>query len=661
MMNIKKLREYEKKGLLKSRYHPTLDISIWNYQECVQYSKKWDPITLACRSLVINNQTGEIVGRGFGKFFNYEENRHTPTESMRVFNKADGSLGILFYFHEMNRWIFSTRGSFESEQSTIGKQMLDKLYPQYVDLDKSLSYMFEIIYPENRIVVNYGTVRKLVYLSSFEVNGTEHLLIEDMRDRGFDVIEEFDFSDKSLDELKTMNIPNTEGFVIRYDSSERVKIKFEDYLKLHKTITNISNKKIYELCCLHTDIESIIADIPDEFHSWVKNIYDELNKKYVEIETICLEFLAENRAKDKKDFFKAVSDHQYKGIICTLYKSEPVESEILRKLIYKCIDYRQLEASELKTYTTPVKKATMIFLIGRSGSGKSTWTIKFMRNRKQCIRLNRDTLRISLFSLTDSRDINAYYSSPELTQKENFVTSVCNEIIRNAIQKKMTIIIDNTNLVESYIRQTIQLADKDTIIEYKVFGEDLDDSELHTRTIDRGLEVPLKIIKKQNEQFKLLLPKLSEIFTLRDPTHIIQDSSLPKSIIFDIDGTLALNLSGRSPYDMTKILSDSPNDSIIQMCKLLKNDGYTIILCSGRTEDGRQHTVEWLSKYGITYSELHMRANNDNRKDFIIKEEFWIDICTRYYIENMFDDRDQVVNHARSLGFKVCQVAEGNF
>jgi len=56
-----------------------------------------------------------------------------------------------------------------------------------------------------------------------------------------------------------------------------------------------------------------------------------------------------------------------------------------------------------------------------------------------------------------------------------------------------------------------------------------------------------------------------------------------------------------------------------------------------------------------------MRKKGDNRKDSIVKEEIWNEIEKEYNIICMFDDRDQVVEHARSLGYTVAQVAEGNF
>ena len=667
MFDLKKLYKYEEKGKLRSSIHPYHNLSIWNYREIVHYQDEWDDITLNCRATIIKNDTGEIVARAFPKFFNYEENKHTPTDSFRIFNKADGSLGILFFYKESStdsgQWIFASRGSFISEQAIKGKEILDELYPQYVDLDKNLSYVFEIIYPENRIVVNYGSDRKLIYLSSFETNGVEHLLLNEMKEKGFDIIEEYEFADKTIDDMKSMNIPNSEGFVIRFDSGERIKIKFEDYLKLHKTATKLSNKTIFEMCCTGKSLDELLEDIPDEFNDWFKDIYNATQSKYDEIKEICRKYLDEHIEEPRKDFFIGIVNHPYKNILGALYVGDEDKS---KSLIYKAIDVKSFDIKD-RGFTAikekPKKKSIMIFLIGRSGSGKSTWTNRFMRDRKDCIRVNRDTIRISIFGLLDERDIVNYYKSPELKQKEKMVTEMSNFIIKTGIRDGMTIIIDNTNLDYECIKEDLKLADETTLIQYKVFGEELTDEELFERTKERNqIIVSLNIIKKQTIKFKALLPKLPELFNSKSvKTTITQNPELSRAVIFDIDGTLALNLGGRSPYDMSRLMEDSPNQHIIDLAKLLKTNGKTIILCSGREDNGREQTVEWMKLHGVEFDELHMRKKGDHRKDFIIKEELWRDICSRYYIENMFDDRNQVVEHARTLGFNVCQVADGNF
>lgn len=138
---LKVLEKYHQDGLLYKQQHPSLPLTIWNYTEIVQFEGKWDDITLMCRGLVTDDK-GNVVARPFKKFFNIEEGRFTPTEKFEVFEKMDGSLGIVFWYN--NEWHIATRGSFTSDQAIKGKELL-KDYPTE-KLNKNKTYLVEIIY-----------------------------------------------------------------------------------------------------------------------------------------------------------------------------------------------------------------------------------------------------------------------------------------------------------------------------------------------------------------------------------------------------------------------------------------------------------------------------------------------------------------------------------
>ena len=155
--DINLINKYVEDGLVVRQNHPEYPISIYNYSRMCQYEGKWDDITLACRGLVLDNE-GNVLAKPFPKFFNYEELEgmtfrpsKIPNESFDVFEKMDGSLGILFNYE--GEWIMATRGSFTSDQAVRGMEMLLKL--PYERLNEGCTYLFEIIYKENRIVVDY--------------------------------------------------------------------------------------------------------------------------------------------------------------------------------------------------------------------------------------------------------------------------------------------------------------------------------------------------------------------------------------------------------------------------------------------------------------------------------------------------------------------------
>ena len=115
------LEQYSRTGQLFKQDHRTLPLSIWNYTPEVQYGQLWDEVTLQCRGLVTDKE-GNVVAYPFKKFFNIEENKHTPTENFEVYEKMDGSLGILFFYE--GKWVVATRGSFTSEQAVKGAEIL---------------------------------------------------------------------------------------------------------------------------------------------------------------------------------------------------------------------------------------------------------------------------------------------------------------------------------------------------------------------------------------------------------------------------------------------------------------------------------------------------------------------------------------------------------
>jgi RNA ligase len=233
-MNIETLHKYYEDGWLIKQTHPTLPLTIWNYSVNTQYEGKWDEITLQCRGLV-TDELGNIVARPFKKFFNMEEGKHTPTSEFDVYEKMDGSLIIVFWYD--GDWVVASRGSFTSEQSVAADELFRKF--NNIDmLDTDATYMFELIVKWNRIVVDYGDREELVLLGvnspTYECNYDALSAVAEAL--GCDVAKKYDgISDYST--LKGMISDNSEGFVIRFSNGDRMKIKGEEYLRLHKIMT----------------------------------------------------------------------------------------------------------------------------------------------------------------------------------------------------------------------------------------------------------------------------------------------------------------------------------------------------------------------------------------------------------------------------------------
>jgi len=287
---LKVLEKYYNDGLVYKQVHPTLPLTIWNYSEKVQYEVLWDEVTLQTRGLVTDSN-GNVVARPFKKFFNLEEGKHTPTSEFDVYSKMDGSLGILFNYE--GEWVFGTRGSFTSDQAIKGMEMLSKY--DYNRLNKGYTYLFEIIYADNRIVCQYD-FEDVVLLGVVETNtGTEvniHDGENDIRIRnlinnlGFRVVKKYD-GIKDYSVLKEMIRDDEEGFVVRFNNGNRMKVKGVEYLRLHKIMTNVSTTGIWECLKNGDDVLELMKEVPDEFYIKIKSYVKDLRYAHYSISEYC--------------------------------------------------------------------------------------------------------------------------------------------------------------------------------------------------------------------------------------------------------------------------------------------------------------------------------------------------------------------------------------
>ena len=273
---LEKLNKYYEDGLLYKQVHPSLPLTIWNYTEKVQYENLWDEVTLMCRGLVTDD-TGDIVATPFQKFFNIEEGKFEPTEKFEVYEKMDGSLGIVFWYR--GQWVVATRGSFTSDQANKAREILRKYNTDI--MFRHLTFCFEIIYPENRIVLDYGNDEKLVLLGTFDKNGKE-TDSEIWSQWGFDVVKKYD-GINDYKELKQMVKNDQEGFVVKFSNGDRVKVKGVEYLRLHKIMTNVTTTGIWEYLKNGEDVMELLKDVPDEFYKKIESYIKDLRYSYFQI------------------------------------------------------------------------------------------------------------------------------------------------------------------------------------------------------------------------------------------------------------------------------------------------------------------------------------------------------------------------------------------
>ena len=279
MVNKELLIKMVNEKLVYVNKHPSADLFIYNYSPEVQYNKSWNEITLQTRGLILDSNMN-YVARPFPKFFNLSEHviDEIPNESFDVFDKVDGSLGILYWLND--KPFISTRGSFISEQAIHGTKILyDKYLNIFDKLNKNYTYLFEIIYPSNRIVINYDGLDDLILLCVIDNNTGLDLPIPDI---GFPIVKKYDgITDINI--LKTLESNNKEGFVVLFKNGFRVKCKFDEYCRLHKIITMVSEVTIWENLSSGTPMLGLLEKVPDEFYSWLEKTQNELIESFNKI------------------------------------------------------------------------------------------------------------------------------------------------------------------------------------------------------------------------------------------------------------------------------------------------------------------------------------------------------------------------------------------
>lgn len=263
--------------------HPLYPLHIFNYDKLTGFEKAWDEYTLTARGLILA-EDGTVVARPFGKFFNLGEGDLTvdrlPNSKPDVYEKLDGSMGIMFVYD--GKIQVATRGSFVSEQAIWATNWAR----EHIDVDMLLegfTYLFEIIYPENRVVIDYKGRSELVLLGivSNEFGGdvSRPLVENTAKILGVSIARKFDFDDMDTLLATARGLPtNEEGYVLHWPSHNlRVKVKGEEYVAMHRARSGMSNRWVWERMLAGEPL--INADVPEEFYDYINRVAAELQAK----------------------------------------------------------------------------------------------------------------------------------------------------------------------------------------------------------------------------------------------------------------------------------------------------------------------------------------------------------------------------------------------
>ena len=319
-----KFDEYAKMGLLRSQIAPDKLLWIYTYSELTQFDRLWNSVTRNARGIVFDDK-GRCITRCLPKFFNKDEPNailEMPRdETYRIFEKKDGSLINIVNDPEYGL-VVTSKGSFTSDHVGWAKEILQENSITEESFKPGLTHVFELIYPANRIVVNYGDEKKLVLLTVIE-NETGNETTADWPHQPKEY--------KLLELDLALKQDNFEGVVFVYENNYRVKIKTEEYVRLHRIMTGYSVKTIWESLKDNKPLD--LQNMPEEFMEWFETTKTQLLEAYAQIEIEAQPWIKKARGFELgSEIAEAIKDYQHKSIVWSALKGRDY-SEYIWKTI----------------------------------------------------------------------------------------------------------------------------------------------------------------------------------------------------------------------------------------------------------------------------------------------------------------------------------------
>lgn len=294
ILDLDLLDEMLSDGYVSVTEHPTLPLRILNYTPAAQYERMWNEVTAQCRGLIVD-EGNMVVARPFSKFFNYGETDQydeLPTGDPIVSEKMDGSLGIIYTYNtdSVHHTAVATRGSFTSDQAKWASDWLWTNLPDFAQ-PEGVTTLVEIIYPQNRIVVDYGTRSELVLLGAVLNTTGQDIDLNGIDWWGGSAAEMYPYFVGDVDiiarevqgEAGHDSWADGEGVVLCWPRSDgpsfRLKVKHPRYVELHRIVTGLSTRTVHEALSNGT-FDDLLANVPDEFHPWLRQVSDDLTDKF---------------------------------------------------------------------------------------------------------------------------------------------------------------------------------------------------------------------------------------------------------------------------------------------------------------------------------------------------------------------------------------------
>lgn len=264
------------------------DLALFNYATKAMYGD-WSYFEQVSRGLIINAKTGKVIARPFDKFWNWlEGGRKSDAPVKSVVEKLDGSM-VFTFIDTDGKVKLATRGSFDSEQAQWATNWLyENLTALQIHAMKALcedsTLIFEAIYKDNRIVVDYQKDEEGLYLLAVRDHHTGGYLSESMlsilvihMNYAFKLPKRYDYGNRTVEDIEASLelLRGKEGFVVEFEDGQRFKFKTEEYLALHRLISNISFSNVLKEL-RGGNLGAYLDSLPEEHRvtvmDWVRKI-----------------------------------------------------------------------------------------------------------------------------------------------------------------------------------------------------------------------------------------------------------------------------------------------------------------------------------------------------------------------------------------------------
>lgn len=270
---------------VKATPHPEAPYTIYTYAKNTQYKNNWNKVTLNCRGLILDPENN-IIARPWPKFGNLGdiELPIQTTDPVEVTDKIDGSMGILYPMPDRTMRI-ATKARFDSPQADAATRIWKQKYAHAYDTAAAsmseYTFIFEIVHPDTKIVVNYDYEDLVLLGATNKQHGWCYGPREAAAMLGWEgpTTPVYDNITSISDALGAMGRPNKEGYVAR-SGNFLVKIKEPEYIDVHRLVTNANPKTVWESLYAGDTRDQIVSRFPDELYGFIEKLVDPLLEQF---------------------------------------------------------------------------------------------------------------------------------------------------------------------------------------------------------------------------------------------------------------------------------------------------------------------------------------------------------------------------------------------